>query len=679
MIVYVKKRDGRLEKFSKDKIANAIFKVFIAKGTKNAKAIAGRLCLKVVKKLEKGHTVPSVEHIQDIVEEILLKAGFVAEARAYIAYREEHKRIRGVKRIFGIENGLKLSLNALAVLKKRYLLKDEKGNVIEKPEQMFRRVARTVAQAEKNKKHYEEEFYYAMKNLEFLPNSPCLMNAGTKLGQMAACFVIDVEDSIESIFSALKETAVIFQSGGGVGISFSKLREKGALVKSTNGSASGPVSFMRAFDISTDIIKQGGRRRGALMGILDFNHPDIREFIAAKSEEGRFENFNLSVAVNEGFMRSVVHNERYALVSPDTRKIKGSEYARDIFDLMCMNAWKTGEPGLIFIDEVNRKSNLKKLGRIEATNPCSEAPLHAYSSCVLGSINLAKMVRNKHIDWVKLARTVRLGARFLDDVIEVNKYPLKKIEKMTKANRQIGLGVMGFADMLVQLGIRYGDEECLETVHKLMGFIKKHAEEESELMAGEKGIFPNFKRSSLKRRRRNATLLSIAPTGTISLIAGCSSGIEPYFGLVYTREIMEGTKLLEVNDYLEKMLKEEGRYNENIVRRIARGNSLKGINIGGQFKKMFVTAFDLGAEEHLKVQAAFQRYVDNAVSKTINLPNSAGVSIVKQLFLKAWKLKCKGITLYRYGSRKKQVLRFGDVTHVSGEYSGGCVKRECVF
>lgn len=679
MILYVKKRDGRLERFDRRKIETAIFKAMNACKVKDAKKQADIIGKKVLNILEKKHLIPSVEHIQNIIESVLLEKGFVEVARAFIAYREEHKKARELRRFFSAEDTLKLPVNALAILEKRYLLRNKKGSVIESPDQMFRRVAKAVAGTEKNRKYYGEQFYQLMRNLEFLPNSPCLMNAGTKVGQMAACFVISVDDSMKSIFDALKNTALIFQSGGGVGISFSKLRAKGAVVHSTMGTASGPVSFMRVFDVTTEIIKQGGKRRGALMGVLNINHPDIREFITAKGEEGKLENFNLSIAVTDKFMKSVVRNERYSLIAPDTGKFIKAEFARDIFDLVCANAWKNGEPGLIFIDEVNRTSPLKKLGRIEATNPCNEAPLHPYSSCVLGSINLSKMVRNKHIDWVKLANAVRLGVRFLDDVIEINRYPLKEIEKVTKANRQIGLGIMGFADMLVQLKIRYGSRECLEIIERIMHFIKKHAEETSEILAKEKGIFPNFKKSTLKKQRRNATLLSIAPTGTISLIAGCSSGIEPYFGLVYTREIMEGTKLVEINRYFEEALRREGLYNERRIREVAKRGSIKEIKLPIHLKQAFVTAFDLKPELHLKVQAAFQKYVDAAVSKTINLPGSATIRAVKEIFLLAWKLKCKGITLYRYGSRERQVLRFGDITHVSGEYSGGCVKRECAF
>jgi len=590
----------------------------------------------------------------------------------------------------------KLTFNAIKVLERRYLLRDETGKVRETPAQMFRRVAKTIASVEKaygysdkEIRKFEEEYYRMMFNLEFLPNSPTLMNAGTEIGQLSACFVIPVEDSIKSIFEGVLYMALIHKSGGGTGFSFSKLRPKGDIVKSTEGIASGPVSFMRVYDVATDVIKQGGKRRGANMGILRVDHPDIFEFITAKAREGFLTNFNLSVAATDEFMKAVENDEMFELVNPRTNKVVKKIKAREIWHSIVFMAWKTGDPGVIFIDEINRHNPTPHVGVIEATNPCGEQPLLPFESCNLGSINLAKMVEDGKINWDKLGETVRKAVRFLDNVIDANKYPLPEIEKMTKANRKIGLGVMGFADMLIQLGIPYDSEEAVQTAEKVMKFITEEARKTSVELGEEKGSFPNFSGSVWEKKgykaMRNATVTTVAPTGTISIIAGCSSGIEPLFAIAYIRNVMEGTQLLEVNQYFEQKTKEIGIYSKQLMEKVAKYGSIQKMKeIPEDLKRVFVTALDIAPEWHVKMQAAFQKYTDNAVSKTVNLPHDATIKDVENVFWLAYKLKCKGITVYRYGSKKEQVLYIGafekgapKIIKAESEYAGGCPTPYC--
>ena len=574
---------------------------------------------------------------------------------------------------------MELSVNAIGVLKRRYLLKDDKGNLIETPEGMFRRIAKAVA----SDPEQEAEFYNIMANLEFLPNTPTLMNAGTELGQLSACFVIPVEDSLTSIFDAVKDMALIQQSGGGTGFSFSRLRPSGDSVKSTKGVASGPVSFMRVFDVTTDVIKQGGKRRGANMGVLRSDHPDIIEFIKSKSQGGRFSNFNISVAVNDKFMEALKKDGEYELVNPRNREVVRKIPARDIWNNIITMAWKTGDPGVIFIDEINRNNPTPHIGMMECTNPCGEQPLLPYESCNLGSINLAKMVADMEVDWEKLEKTIGLAVRFLDNVIDGNKYPLPEIEKITKANRKIGLGVMGFADMLIRLGIPYNSALALEKAEVVMKFIQEKSHTASEELAEEKGAFPNYEGSIFKNPIRNSTVTTIAPTGSISIIAGCSSGIEPLFAISFVRNVMEGTKLVEVNPHFEKVAKERGFYSEELMMEIARTGTLADIEgIPDDVRQVFVTAFDIAPEWHVRMQAVFQKYTDNAVSKTINLPNNVDIKSVGGAFMLAYELKCKGITVYRYGSKNQQVLYLGDsgegkYVSADAEYSGGCPAPEC--
>ncbi len=579
-----------------------------------------------------------------------------------------------------------LSINALTVLEKRYLLRDSKGNIIETPDQMFKRVAKNIAKADlkyyskEDVKKIEEEFYEAMSNLEFLPNSPTLMNAGTKVGQLSACFVIDVKDSISEIFESVKTMARIHQSGGGTGFDFSSLRPKGEVVKSTRGIASGPVSFMRVFDTTTDVIKQGGRRRGANMGILRVDHPDILEFIKVKENPEEFTNFNLSVGITESFMDAVLKGKKYGLVNPLTRKVERSVSARLVFNEIIKSAWKTGDPGLVFLDEINKKNPLPLLGKIKATNPCGEQPLFAYESCNLGSINLSAMVYHGKIDWQKLRKTIRIGVHFLDDVIDVNKYPLKKIKVITQANRKIGLGVMGFAEMLILLKIPYNSEKAVKLAGRIMRFIQKEARKASTHLARKKGTFPNIKKSKL-RGMRNATLTTIAPTGSISIIAGTSSGIEPLFAVSFVRNILSGTRMLEVNPLFMYVAEDRGILNKKLLLEIAKKGSIQNVKgVQEDLKRLFVTSLDIKPEWHIKIQAAFQKYTDNAVSKTINFPKNATINDVRKSYLLAYKMKCKGITIFRYGSKKEQVLYFGGMVKLKGksfigaepEFSGGC-------
>jgi ribonucleoside-diphosphate reductase alpha chain len=564
---------------------------------------------------------------------------------------------------------LNLGANALTVLKKRYLKKDDRGNPIEKPEDMFTRVAINIAEADHLYssnifvEETEEKFYNIMTSLSFLPNSPTLMNAGRELQQLSACFVLPVEDSIESIFDAVKYTALIHKSGGGTGFSFSRLRPKNDVVKTTKGISSGPISFMTIFDTATETIVQGGTRRGANMGILDVHHPDIIEFINSKSEQHLLNNFNISVAVTDDFMTGVQTDSDYELMNPRTHKIVGTLNARKVFDLMAELAWKYGDPGIVFIDAINRYNPTPALGRIESTNPCGEQPLLPYEACNLGSINLKKIVRNKGIDWEKLKETVHTSVHFLDNVVDMSKFPLKKIGELVHTNRKIGLGIMGFADMLILLEIPYNSEKARDTGRQIMKFIQEEANRKSLELGEQRGVFPNWERSIYKKkglRFRNATRTTIAPTGTISIIAGCSSGIEPLFALSFVRNVLNNNQLPETNPLFLDAASREGIYSDDLIRDIAKHGSLQSIKgIPEKLQNIFVTAHDIPAMDHVKMQAAFQEYTDNAVSKTVNFSHDVTVDDVKDVYLEAHRLHCKGITVYRDGSRDTQVLTTG--------------------
>jgi len=570
-----------------------------------------------------------------------------------------------------VADDLKLGINAMEVLKKRYLRRDESGQVAETPGEMFGRVASHVSRAETrygdDAEYYRARFLKMMQELDFLPNSPTLMNAGLPLSQLSACFVLPVEDSLPGIFDALKNMALIHQSGGGTGFSFSRLRPKDDVVQATGGVASGPVSFMRIFDTATDVIKQGGRRRGANMGVLRVNHPDILEFIDAKSKPGFLENFNISVAVTDEFMQKARTGSEIDLVNSRTGLAAGRLNAAELMNLIASSAWRGGDPGVIFIDQINAAHPLP--GQIEATNPCGEQPLLPYESCNLGSINLSRMVMKGEINWDRLGELVSFAVRFLDDVIDMNRFPLKQIEEATLHRRKIGLGVMGFADMLILLNISYNSGEAVRTAEELMKFITERARAESALLGEARGSFPLFEVSRLKKwgAMRNSTVTTIAPTGTISIIAGTSSGIEPLFALAFVRNVLDGARLLEVSPLFEQTAIARGIYTPDLKAELARKGSVQDIRgVPLDLKDLFVTALDIPPEQHVRIQAAFQKYTDNAVSKTVNLPADATVSDVLKVYNLAYDLGCKGVTVFRYGSRS-QVLYLGN-----GETMPGC-------
>lgn len=565
-----------------------------------------------------------------------------------------------------------LTPNARVILEKRYL-KQENGKVTESPEDMFYRVSSVIAQVEekfgKGKKEVKElakEFYEMMAKLEFMPNSPTLMNAGRDLGQLSACFVLPVEDSMEAIFDAIKNAAIIHKSGGGTGFSFSRLRPKNSTVRSTGGVASGPVSFMKVFNAATEAVKQGGTRRGANMGILRVDHPDILEFITCKEDNKEITNFNISVGITEDFMKAVKERRDYDLIDPHSKEVVGKLSAPEVFNMIVDHAWRNGEPGIVFIDRLNRDNPTPQLGEIEATNPCGEQPLLPNEACNLGSINLKLMVTEKDgkavIDWERLSYVTRMSTRFLDNVIEANTYPLPMIEEMVKGNRKIGLGVMGFADMLILLQSSYASEDAVEYAEKIMRFIQTEARLESQRLAEERGTFPNFKGSIYDgvRELRNATLTTIAPTGTISMICGASSGVEPLFAVAYTKTVMDGTSLIEVNPIFESLADEFGFHSPELMKKIADKGTVLGIpEVPNWVQEVFVTAQEIAPEWHIRIQAAFQKYTDNAVSKTINFANSATHEEIAKAYELADELNCKGLTVYRDGSREEQVLSTG--------------------
>src|SRR5665648_203252 len=575
-----------------------------------------------------------------------------------------------------------ISENAKTVLERRYLKKDGVGAVEETPRDMLRRVSDNIVQAElvynktagkSDVAAIADDFYYLMSNLYFLPNSPTLMNAGRDLQQLSACFVLPIEDSMEGIFETIKNGALIHKSGGGTGYSFSRLRPKNDAVCSTQGVSSGPVSFMKAFDAATETVKQGGTRRGANMALLSIDHPDILDFISCKADNNELNNFNISVGVTEEFMEAVESGNDYNLINPRNGKVQGALNAADVFNKIVKLSWKNGEPGMVFLDRMNAHNPTPEVGTIESTNPCGEQPLLPYEACNLGSMNLARMLNEENgamqIDYDLLGCVVDTSVRFLDNVVEMSKFPLPQIAEMVANNRKIGLGVMGFADMLIMLGIPYNSDEGINVGKGVMRFIQERADAASRTLVKTRGAFPNVNKSIYKDTPiRNATRTTIAPTGTLSIIANCSSGVEPIFALSFTKHVMDDDRLVEVNPLFEKQAKEMGFYSRELMNQIAKSGSIQKINeIPESVRKVFVTSHDISPEWHIKMQAAFQEFTDNAVSKTVNFPHSATEDDIRQVYLLAYKLACKGVTVYRDGSRDLQVLNVAESTKVKEE------------
>lgn len=565
---------------------------------------------------------------------------------------------------------LTYSENAIKVLESRYLIKNAEGTLMETPAELFRRVASHIAKAElhfesgKDAKKWEEKFFDMMSELKFLPNSPTLMNAGTALNQLSACFVLPVEDSIEAIFETLKNTALIQQSGGGTGFNFSALRPNGDFISKTSSYSSGPIAFMKIFNEATENIKQGGKRRGANMGILNVDHPDIEEFILVKKEEGVLSNFNISVGISDAFMKAVEENKMWELKHPSTRKVMRTIPAKELWDLITKNAWESGDPGLVFLDSINKTNPTPAVGNIICTNPCGEVPLLSYEACNLGSIDVAKFFdeNKKQIDWKDLAETISNAVRFLDNVIEINNYVIPEIKTMVTGNRKIGLGIMGWADLLIKLEIPYASEEAIKLGEELMKFINEKSAEASAVLAKERGVFKNWEKSiySPNKPLRNATRTSIAPTGTISIIANTSSSIEPLFALALHREnVLEGQSLSETNQLFVDYLKKNNWYSEKIIQQVNQTGMIGATDLPDKVKNLFKTSLEIEPHWHIKHQVAFQKHTDNAVSKTINLPNEANVNDVSDAYRMAWKHNAKGVTVFRYGSKQKQVLKSG--------------------
>ena len=701
----VRKRDGAVDPFDRGRIEQAVFRAAREAGHAErelAVAVTDRVIEDLAARLP--HEPPHVEEIQDAVEHALMALGHDEVARAYILYRRRRAELREAKQALGVRDELKLTLNAATVLKDRYLLRDDDHRLAESTGQMMERVAAAMAAVEDRFEsgaalRWRSEFARMLRELEFLPNSPTLMNAGTDLGVLSGCFVLPVEDSLESIFETLKHTALVHQAGGGTGFAFSALRPRGDLVRSTHGVASGPVSFLKVYDAATDVLKQGGRRRGANMGVLHCSHPDIVEFVDLKRDPGTVSNFNLSVGATDGFLQAVVEDASHELVNPRTGQAVATIGARELFDRIAENAWRSGDPGLLFLDRMHEANPVPTMGSFAATNPCGEVPLLPYESCNLGSVNLARHLdEDGGLDWERLDRTVTLGVRFLDDVIDASEYPIVEIEQVTSASRKIGLGVMGQAELLAALGIPYDSEEALQLCDRIAARIAATARRASEQLAVERGAFPRFGESREAAAGapplRNAQRTSIAPTGTISVIAGTTSGIEPMFAVGYVRNVM-GTRLVEANPRFEATARQRGFYSEALMSAIVRtGRVGDRPDVPEDVRLAFVTALEIDPSWHLRMQATWQRHVDAAVSKTVNLPAEATVDDVARLYLDAWRQRVKGITVYRYGTHRDQVLAFigeGDepspvpaglvapVVQADTEYTGGCAGHVCEY
>ncbi len=684
----VRCRDGNLAPFDVTRIETAVARAAreVAYHDPDMPATVARAVADAL-----GPATAPVEHIQDFVEARLGEAGLDDVARAYIVYRQHRAELRTAKALLGVRDELKLSLAAVTVLRERYLLRDEQGRPTESTGEMMDRAAQFVSAAEDNYRprsstQWAERFSRLLRGLEFLPNSPTLMNAGTGLGLLAGCFVLPIEDSLRSIFTTLGQAAEIQRTGGGTGYAFSRLRPAGDRVASTSGTASGPVSFLKLYDTAAGVVSMGGRRRGACMAVLDVSHPDIVDFVRRKAESSsELTHFNLSVGVSDAFLRAVERGGVHRLINPHTGKAVARIPAADLFDGICAAAHDCGDPGLLFLDTINRANPVPKQGRIEATNPCGEVPLLPYESCNLGSINLARMVTDGRVDWDRLADVAGAAVRFLDDVIDVSRYPFRELQDATLATRKIGLGVMGLAELLATLGIPYDSEHAIELADQIMRRIQRSAHAASRQLAKERGCFPAFADSRFARSgpRRNAQVTSVAPTGTISLIAGTTAGIEPMFAIAFTRAIV-GRHLLEVNPCFDRLARDQGFYRDELIAEIALRGGVRGYaRLPKKVRAAFPIAAEIAPAWHLRMQAAVQRHVDAAVSKTVNLPATATADDVRAIYLAAWKAKVKGITVYRYGSREAQVLSYAApepvLAHADTAFSGGCAGRSCEF
>ncbi|MBR9701210.1 adenosylcobalamin-dependent ribonucleoside-diphosphate reductase [Candidatus Woesearchaeota archaeon] len=670
-VTHIVKRSGKRVLFNEHKITEAIWKGMQATG-EGTEEDAEKVKSLVVKMLEKSKETPSVEDVQDCVEQALIESSHTITAKSYILYRNERAKLREQKAalIGGQIDELKLSYNAVRLLERRYLSHEE-GQISETPTQMLWRVAKHVAMAEvnydKDPKNVARTYFRLISSLEFLPGSPVLMHSGKKSKQLSSCFVLPIEDDLKGIFHTLEQAAVVQQAGGGTGFSFSRLRPKGDIVDSTRGVAAGPLAYLKVYEAAMQAVKSGGTRIGANMAVLQVDHPDILDFINLKLSGG-MENFNLSVGITDDFMYALDSEAEYDLINPQTKEPAGRLSAQVVFDSIISAAWRCGDPGIVFLDRMNNDNPCSHLGKIEATNPCAEQPLLPFESCPEGSINLTTCVKVTHqggevrreVDWPKLKRITRTSIQFLDDVISVNRYPIKETAKMAENTRKIGLGVMGFADMLFMLRIPYASEEAVVLADELSQTIYEEADKTSQELAKERGTFKSFKRSihdKAGRLRRNSTVLGIAPTGSISIIAGCSSGIEPNFALAYSRSITDGGQLMILNEAFETAMDEEGIPQE-VMQDIAKKGSVTD-ELPDDLAKIFVTAQQVAPEWHIKIQAAWQKHVDGAISKTINFPSSASVRDIERGMLLAWGLGCKGITAYRDGSLDVQVLNTG--------------------
>jgi len=660
----IEKRDGRIVPYDVEKVELSIKKAMNSVGISNGDDIVSL----IEEKLEKlNKPVVHIEDIQDISEECMMTLGYTSAAKSYILYREKHRRQRQLREHLDLANNeLDMGINAAQLLQTRYLARDIYGNVVETPSELFRRVAKHIAKADLNydKKAdieaVEELFYRAMVNMEFLPNSPTLFSAGRNNNTLAACFVLDIEDSLEDIFEKVKQTGIITKMGGGVGLSFSNLRPKNSPVGSTGGISCGPISFMKVFDTAIDVCKQGGVRRGALMGVLRVDHPDILEFIQCKQDKVSFQNFNISVLITDKFMTAYYDDDVYDLVDPRTNEVVQQLSAKMVMDYIVMCAHNSGDPGMVFIDRINKKHPLRNL-EIKGVNVCGEQPLAPNESCLLGAINLSKYVKNGKIDYQGLRKIVTLVVHFLDNLIDVNNYPLKQIDAATKATRKIGVGVMGWAEMLVQLGVSYESEEALELAESVMGFIDNEAHKASRDLGMIRGNFPLF--SDYKRNyrtMRNAVLTTAAPTGSRSLIAETSSGIEPLFSVAHTRVTGDGMILSDFNKYFIDIMKERGLWSDDIKHLVGKAGHIGDLKeIPDDIKSLFKTSHEVSPEQHVLMQAAFQKHIGSSVSKTVNLNNSATLEDVRAVYLKAYETGCKGITVFRDGCRGQQVLTSG--------------------